>query len=172
MIYLNDVLYEWLSTTFPDTEWRVGDQVSSPPMPQSMGSFGFYKITGLKNLTVKAHEDTYNETTGKIDRDLKKNYEARVSIDVYGQDIANDDTNAAMIATKLDAFLQSEDVKDYFFTHDVGLLRVDQLQDFSMIESGQVRDRWHLEVYFSIQLRFATELNYIAEIPIDYNISR
>jgi len=172
MIYLNDVLYEWLSTTFPSSEWRMGDQVSSPAMPQSAGSFGFYKITGLRNLTVKAYEDTYNATTEKIDRDLKKNYEARVSIDVYGQDIADDEKNAALIATKLDAYLQSEDVKDYFFTHDVGLLRVDQLQNFSMIESGQVRNRWHLEVYFSIQLRFETELNYISEIPIDYNISK
>jgi len=171
MIYLNDVLYEWLSTTFPNTKWRMGDQVSSPPMPQSVGSFGFYKITALKNLTVKAHEDTYNATTDKIDRDLKKNYEARVSIDVYGQDVTNDNTSASIIASKIDAYLQSESVKDYFFTHDVGLLRVDQLQNFSMIESGQVRNRWHLEVYFSIQLKFETELNYINEIPINYNIS-
>ena len=172
MIYLNDVVYEWLSLTFPEVDWRFDGQVNAYPMPQNDGVFGFIRLTHLENLAVNLHTDTFNEADEKIDRTLKNSYKARVSIDIYSQDESNAATDAALVAAKIVAYLDDVNVKEYFDSNNVGFLYVDSIQDLSLIESGQIRKRWHVETYFNIEMSYDTQIGFISSIPLDTDISK
>ena len=172
MIYLNGVVKNWLSTTFPSVDWRFDNQVNAYAMPQSNGVFGYVRLTHLENLAVSLRTDTFNEADEKIDRTLKNSYKARISIDIYGQDESIEATDAALVATQLVAYLDDETVKEYFDSNNVGFLYVDGIQDLSLIESGQIRKRWHIEAYFNIEMSYDTQIGFISSIPVDYDISK
>lgn len=170
MIYLVDAVYEWLNTTCPDTVWIVQNQVNAPAKPQSAPSFGYFEITIMHKQSMKSMTDVFNPDTGKIDRTLQDYYKAKVSIDILSQDESNPGTDAALIAASLIANLNSPYVYEYFFKNNIGFLYTDSFADLSGLESAQVRKRIHFDAHFSLRMDFETELDYIAEVPVIYNI--
>lgn len=168
MIYLNDSIFTWIKTAtqLDDKYIRAGDQLSVPPKPQDAELFIIYRITSLTNQSIGGFEDVYDESTDMIERTMYNFQKARVSIDIYGQNSQVNSSDAAHQATKLQSYLQSPVVQEFFFENDVGYLYHDPMVNMSSIESGQLRSRYHMEVYFQIRTYFRTDIDYISKVPL------
>lgn len=172
MIYLNDSVFTWLKTA---TQWddkyiRAGDQLSSPAKPQDAEAFVIYRMTSLTNQSMGGFSDEYDAGQDLIERTMYNFQKVRVSIDIYGQDSAVHRSDALHLGTKIEAHLQNPEVLEYFYANNVGYLYNDPVTNLSSIESGQVRSRSHLEVYFQIKTYFRTEVQYISEAPVDLDL--
>lgn len=172
MIYLNDSIFTWLkiATILDDKYIRAGDQLSVPPKPIDSELFIIYRITSLTNESLGGFKDTYDAGLDIISRDMYNFQKARVSIDIYGNDSKVNHSDAMHIGTKIQSHLQNPAVLEYFYANDVGYLYHDALQNLSSIESGQTRSRCHLEAYFQIKTSFSTEVQYISEAPVDFDL--
>lgn len=172
MIYLNDSIWTWLkiATDINDRYIIAGDQLSVPPKPQDADCFIVYRITNLQNQSIGGFKDEYNSQSDMIERTMYNFDKARVSIDIYGQNSKINSSDAMHRGTQIQAHLQNPEVLEYFYANDVAYLYHDPLTNLSTIESGQTRSRCHLEAYFQIKTWFATDVQYISEAPVDFDI--
>jgi hypothetical protein len=172
MLAINEVLYYWLTTSTSEegTIWRVANQLTTPPKPQDATSFGFYRISSIKNYGDQSFFDTYNPTNDNLDRAMQNWCELRVTIDILGKDERFSDSDAANLICKIQAYMQDEDVREKFYSANIGYLRHDQMINLSSIESGQGRIRYTVDYYFNMVIQFNSTVGLAETFPVNVEI--
>lgn len=167
MNYVNDILYQWLKYSSPETEWIISDINQAPPKPQNDEFFGYIRVINAKPLSFGGVKQKYNESEDKFDVTLRNFFEIEAHIEVNSKQGSNSsgDPNAADVADKIVAFLYDENIKELFYENNVGLLSVPILRNLSSEEDAQVRKRFIVELKLNIKTEYEYQVDRIVKAP-------
>ena len=164
--YINDGLIHLVNTAEPTATWMLADQMTAPPNPQSDLTYGIVNIISMIPLSFGNEKHTYlPDPTDKIQIEIKNYYHVMASIDVRSKDLSASNTCAKIID-----YAYSNELTEYFFLNNLGLLEFSSIRNLTSTVSGQNMRRFQIDVKLSAYSSYTYEIDRVISAPINYNI--